>query len=84
MNPAPDYGLAREYLQKGLSVCPENPLLWRLAIRLEESVRGITKARSMADQARLRLPKNELVRLLCAGVISDSCQWIPCNFCRSG
>jgi pre-mRNA-processing factor 6 len=62
--PWPDYGRAREYLQKGLAVCPENAMLWSQAIRLEEQVRGVSKARSMADLARLRLPKSDQVRVV--------------------
>jgi hypothetical protein len=58
-----DHGRAREYLQRGLKQCPDNPMLWVLSIRLEEQLRGVTKARSMAEMARLRLPTSELVWL---------------------
>ena len=46
---------ARDYYQRGLK---ENPLcvpLWLLVIRLEESVRGATKARSMTELARIKV-----------------------------
>lgn len=62
-----DAGRARGFYQAGLQQCPDNATLWRLAIRLEEEVRGAVKARSMAEMARLRLPTNDevSVNLLC-------------------
>ena len=41
----PDFGRAREYFQKGLQSCPDCATIWRLAIRLEETARGVNKAR---------------------------------------
>jgi pre-mRNA-processing factor 6 len=58
-----DFNRAREYYQRGLQQCPECAILWCLAIRLEEQLRGVPKARSMAEMARLRLPSEELVWL---------------------
>lgn len=58
-----DLSRARDYYQKGLQQCPDNDVLWCRSIRLEEQIRGVTKARSMAEMARLRLPKSESIWL---------------------
>ena len=58
-----DLSRARDYYQKGLQQCPDNDVLWCQSIRLEERLRGVTKARSMAEMARLRLPKCETIWL---------------------
>jgi pre-mRNA-processing factor 6 len=54
---------ARDYYQQGIKQCPTSVPLWQLVIRLEESVRGITKARSLMEIARLKLPLNEEIWL---------------------
>ena len=48
---------ARHYYQQGLRRCPNSNPLWQLAIRLEERAHGATKARSIAEFARLKNPK---------------------------
>lgn len=58
-----DLGRAREFYQKGLQQCPDHAALWIQAIRLEETARGTTKARSMAEMARLRLAANDEIWL---------------------
>jgi pre-mRNA-processing factor 6 len=50
-------------LQKGLAQCNTNAVLWRLSVRLEEQLRGVNKARSVAEMARLKLPLCEEVWL---------------------
>ena len=54
---------ARDYYQKGIKQCPTSIPLWRLVIRLEESVRGVNKARSMMELARLKMPLSDEVWL---------------------
>ena len=63
-------GRARKFYQRGLKECSENVVLWILTSRLEErahifdattlvkSGTGVTKARSVLDQARLHNTKN--------------------------
>ena len=46
---------ARDYYQKGLKENPVCVPLWLLVIRLEETVRGATKARSMTELARIKV-----------------------------
>ena len=58
-----DAARARDYYQKGIKQCPTSVPLWRLVIRLEESVRGVNKARSMMELARLKMPLSEEVWL---------------------
>lgn len=54
---------ARDYFQKGIKQCPTSIPLWRLVIRLEESARGVNKARSMMELARLKMPLSDEVWL---------------------
>ena len=58
-----DASRARDYYQKGIKQCPTSVPLWRLVIKLEESVRGVNKARSMMELARLKMPLSEEVWL---------------------
>lgn len=53
-----NYDRAREYYQQGLRRCPDSIPLWRLATQLEELTKGVTKARSILELARLKNPKN--------------------------
>ena len=46
---------ARDYYQRGLKENPVCVPLWLLVIRLEETVRGATKARSMTELARIKV-----------------------------
>lgn len=48
--------------QAGLKVAPQSVPLWQLLIRLAEK-KGVTKARPICSEARLKLPKNDLIWL---------------------
>lgn len=54
-----DQTKARECYQKGLKMCPVSVPLWKLIIWLEEKSKGINKARSMMELARLKIPDSE-------------------------
>ncbi len=56
---------ARNVYLAGIQATPECVPLWRSLIRLEERVKGVIRARPTGEQARLRLPGNELVWLEC-------------------
>lgn len=58
-----DFTKAREYFQMGLKVCPTAVPLWKAVMHLEELTRGMNKARSMMELARLKLPANEEILL---------------------
>lgn len=58
-----DAAKARDYYQRGIKQCPTSVPLWRLVIKLEESARGVNKARSMMELARLKMPLNEEIWL---------------------
>ena len=40
------------------AACSASVQLWRLAVRLEEAMGGVARARSMLEAARLRIPKS--------------------------
>lgn len=48
--------------QAGLKVDPQSVPLWQLLIRLAEK-KGVTKARPICSEARMKLPKNDLIWL---------------------
>jgi pre-mRNA-processing factor 6 len=61
---------ARKVYQEGIEQCPDNVTLWILASQLEEQAHtfadqdskagaGVTKARSLLELARLKVPKND-------------------------
>lgn len=53
-----DLNVARQYYLRGIQNCPENVTLWILLARLEIEAKGIIKARSVIETARLKFPKN--------------------------
>ena len=58
-----DLNRAREYYQAGLKVCNDNVPLWLSLIRLEEKSKGVNKARSTLELARIKIPKNDVLWL---------------------
>ena len=58
-----DNDRARDYYQKGLKQCPTSVPLWIHSVRLEERMKGVSKARGMIELARLKMPKNDLIWL---------------------
>eukprot|EP01035_Chromulina_nebulosa_P017336 gene17336-22881_t len=60
-----DYIKAKEYYQQGLKISNQSSIpLWKLLLTLEESYKGINKARSVIELARLKLPSNDEIALL--------------------
>ena len=53
-----DLNLARQYYQRGTQHCPDNVTLWILLAKLEVEAKGVIKARSTMETARLKFPKN--------------------------
>ncbi len=64
-NGAVDVHKARLLLQTGLKHCPSCAPLWKALLQLEEADKGVVKARSIGEMARLKLPKHELIYLEC-------------------
>lgn len=60
-----DIQKSRTVFQQGIKQCPQSVPLWRSLIWLEEKDKGVVKARSIGEMARLRAPKNELLYVEC-------------------
>lgn len=60
-----DVEQARAAFQDGLKIVPTCAALWKALLRLEESSRGLLKARSIGEKARLSCPKNAEVWVEC-------------------
>eukprot|EP01039_Chlorochromonas_danica_P003475 gene3475-3807_t len=56
---------ARIAFQDGLKTIPTCATLWKALLRLEETSRGLLKARSIGEKARLSCPKNAEVWVEC-------------------
>lgn len=56
---------ARLAYQSGLKACPACTALWRGLLLLEEQDKGLTKARSIGEMARLKLPKCDAIYIDC-------------------
>lgn len=54
-----DHDLARRYYQQGIQACADSLTLWILLARLEEEHKGVIKARSVMETARLKFPRSE-------------------------
>lgn len=54
-----DLPRAKSYFQMGMKQCPESYVLAILTTRLCEKMQGVSKARSVLELAKLKLPKNE-------------------------
>jgi pre-mRNA-processing factor 6 len=50
---------AKTYYQRGIESCPDCVTLWILMAQLEERSKGIIRARSVMETARLKFPRNE-------------------------
>jgi pre-mRNA-processing factor 6 len=50
---------AKEYYSAGMKACPDNAVLVVLMARLCEKMQGVSKARSVLELCRLKMPKNE-------------------------
>ena len=54
-----DQSRARVYYHNGLKNCPSSVPLWIMLAKLEEETKGIIKARSVIETARLKVPRND-------------------------
>lgn len=58
-----NYEKAKAMYRNGVTHCPKSIPLWLLSSRLEETMHGVTKARSVLELARLKNPKNDVLWL---------------------
>lgn len=63
LDPPTSYARAKQMYREGVQKCPTSVPLWLLSSRLEETMSGVTKARSVLELARLKNPKNEVLWL---------------------
>jgi len=59
----PHHEKAKKMYREGIQHCPKSIPLWTLSSRLEETMNGVTKARSVLEMARLKNPKNDTLWL---------------------
>jgi pre-mRNA-processing factor 6 len=63
LDPPVSYPRAKQMYREGVQRCPTSVPLWLLSSRLEEKLSGVTKARSVLELARLKIPKNDVLWL---------------------
>lgn len=55
----PNYDKAKSMYREGVQHCPKSITLWILSSRMEETINGVTKARSVLELARLKNQMND-------------------------
>lgn len=58
-----DYEGARKVYEDGVKACKPNPHMWICYARMEQALEKYTKARTLLQKGRIKLPKNDLLWL---------------------